>query len=125
MANRRSTRQRQATFHFGKSLVLFQYILSLFEVNSLGDLCEGMKVFQLEGLDEDNVSRFHNHLVNKLFERQALPNDMLLEYDQNIVSHTLRISRRREGFRWKYFQYMALLFTEIYLDKYFQSSENI
>ncbi|MBE7447234.1 MAG: DEAD/DEAH box helicase family protein [Planctomycetia bacterium] len=48
---------------------------------------------------------------------------MLLEYDQNIVSHTLRISRRREGFRWKYFQYMALLFTEIYLDKYFQNPQ--
>ena len=124
MAKRRQNRQRQATFNFGKSLVLFQYILSLFEAGSLGDLCEGMKASQLEGFDEDNVSRFHNHLVNRLFERQALPHDILLQYDQNIVSHTLRISRRREGFRWKYFQYMALLFTEIYLDKYFQSSDN-
>ncbi|MDR4507884.1 MAG: DEAD/DEAH box helicase family protein [Candidatus Brocadiaceae bacterium] len=124
MAKKQRKRQRQAVFRFGKSLVLFQYILNLFEAGALGDLCEGMKASQLEGFDEDNVSRFHNHLVNKLFERQALPNDMLLQYDQNIVSHTLRISRKREGFRWKYFQYMALLFTEIYLDKYFQSSEN-
>jgi len=123
MAKKRQNRKRQITFNFGKSLVLFQYIMSLFEANSLGDLCEGMKAPQLEGFDEYNVSRFHNHLVNELFERQALPNDMLLEYDQNIASHTLRISGRREGFRWKYFQYMALLFTEIYLDKYFQNTE--
>lgn len=123
MAKRRQNKQKQATFNFGKSLVLFQYILSLFEVQSLDDLCEGMKSSLLEGVDEDNISRFHNHLVNKLFERQALPNDMLLEYDQNIVSHTLHISQKRNGLRWKYFQYMALLFTEIYLDKYFQNSQ--
>lgn len=124
MAKKQLNRQRQADFRFEKSLVLFQYILSLFEAGSLGDLCEGMKASPLEGFDVDNVSRFHNHLVNKLFERRSLPDDMLLEYDQNIVGHTLRISIKREGFRWKYFQYMALLFTEIYLDKYFQSSEN-
>ncbi|MGQ3685946.1 MAG: DEAD/DEAH box helicase family protein [Candidatus Loosdrechtia sp.] len=124
MVKRRQNRQKQANFKFEKSLVLFQYILSLFEVQSLDDLCEGMKESHLEGFDEGNVSRFHNHLVNKIYERHAMPDDLLLRYDQNIVSHTLYISQKRNGLRWKYFQYMALLFTEIYLDKYFQDADN-
>jgi hypothetical protein len=125
MAKRQQKKRKQADFKFGKSLVLYQYILSLFEKNSLDDLCEGMKASHLEGVDENNISHFHTHLTNQLFERTALSNDLLLQYDQNIVSHTLQICDKRDGFRWKYFQYMALLFCEIYLDRYFQSPESL
>ncbi|MDR4504910.1 MAG: DEAD/DEAH box helicase family protein [Candidatus Scalindua sp.] len=125
MAKRQQNRRRQADFKFGKSLVLFQYILFLFEVESLDNLCDGMKAQHLEGVDENNVSHFHTHLTNQLFERKALPDDLLLQFDQNIVSHTLRICSKREGFRWKYFQYMALLFCEIYLDRYFRNPQNL
>ena len=50
---------------------------------------------------------------------------MLLEYDQNIVTHTQRLNERRitrgeDPIVWKYFQYLTLLFTEIYLDRYFR-----
>lgn len=125
MAKKQQNRRRPADFKFGKSLVLFQYILSLFETESLDDLCDGMKAPHLEGVDENNVSYFHTHLAISRFERKAMPNDILLEYDQNIVSHTLRICGKREGFRWKYFQYISLLFCEIYLDKYFKSPQNL
>ncbi len=125
MAKRKLNRRRQAEFMFSKSLVLFQYIISLFEKPSLEELCDGMKVPNLEGVDDNNISYFHTHLINQLFERNALPDDLLLQYDQNIVSHTLRICGRREGLRWKYFQYMSLLFCEIYLDRYFQSPQNL
>jgi len=47
---------------------------------------------------------------------------LLLTYDQNIVRHTQAISARRsEPIRWKYFQYLGLLFTEIYLDRFFSN----
>ena len=44
--------------------------------------------------------------------------------DQNIVTHTMRLNERRiargeDPIVWKYFQYLTLLFTEIYLDRYF------
>lgn len=47
------------------------------------------------------------------------------EYDTNIVSHTKRLNEQRllhgeEPVVWKYFQYLALLFTEVYLDRYFR-----
>ena len=50
---------------------------------------------------------------------------MLLEHDQAIVAVTARLNEPRivRGERpiaWKYFQYLALLFTEIYLDRWFR-----
>jgi hypothetical protein len=51
---------------------------------------------------------------------------LLLAYDQNIVRHTQAISARRsEPLRWKYFQYLGLLFTEIYLDRYFRDADQL
>lgn len=50
---------------------------------------------------------------------------MLLGYDQEITAVTRRLNEKRithgePPIGWKYFQYLALLFTEIYLDRYFQ-----
>ena len=42
------------------------------------------------------------------------------EYDRHIVKYTKEINEHRtEKIVWKYYQYLALLFTEIYLDRYF------
>ena len=83
-----------------------------------------------EGLDENNIHRFHTALVNQVEPLEALPNDLLLEYDQNIVRHTQRLNERRlacgeEPIVWKYFQYLTLLFTEIYLDRYFHDPDSL
>ena len=117
--------KKKNSFTFENSLVLFQYILSLFGFKSLDALCERMKSEQLEGLDENNISRFHIHLTNVLFDFPGLSKEQLLAYDHNIVSHTLRINQKRPDIRWKYFQYIALLFTEIYLDKYFSNKKKL
>ena len=102
------------------SLVLNKYILFLFGVTDLEALSKDLKDSSLEGYDENNVSRFHHALMAKLYHNDYLTKELLLQYDQNIFSHTQNISdKRHEPIRWKYFQYMALLFTEIYLDKYF------
>jgi len=62
-------------------------------------------------------------------KRPDLPDDLLLAYDQNIVRHWKRITERRNHagpFLYpKYFQYLALLFTEIYLDRYFRDLERL
>ena len=78
-----------------------------------------------EGLDENNIHHFHHALTAQLFNLTQLPTELLLEYDQNIVRHTQRLNERRitrgeEPIVWKYFQYLTLLFTEIYLDRYFR-----
>ncbi|HOG91875.1 MAG TPA: DEAD/DEAH box helicase family protein, partial [Smithella sp.] len=117
----RTTRQ----FRFDESLALFQYMLSLFGCTSLDSLCEGMKDETWEGWDEQNISRYYYFLTTRLFEYPGITKEQLLRYDQNITSQTMAISGRRGAFRWKYFQYMALLFSEIYLDKYFNDPQGL
>jgi hypothetical protein len=102
------------------SLVLNKYILNLFGVTDLEALSKDLKDSSLEGYDENNVSRFHHELVVRFYSNANLPKELLAQYDQNIYSHTQAISEKRDKpIKWKYFQYLALLFTEIYLDKYF------
>jgi Type III restriction enzyme, res subunit len=110
---------------FAYKLVLNQWLLSLFNVTHFGDLAEHLRNEALEGLDENNVHHFHHALTAQLFNLTQLPTELLLEYDQNIVTHTQRLNERRitrgeEPIVWKYFQYLTLLFTEIYLDRYFR-----
>jgi Type III restriction enzyme, res subunit len=110
---------------FAYKLVLNQWLLSLFNVKRFEDLAEHLRNEALEGLDENNVHHFHHALTAQLFNLTHLPTELLLEYDQNIVKHTQRLNERRitrgeEPIVWKYFQYLTLLFTEIYLDRYFR-----
>src|ERR1700678_184533 len=100
-------------------LVLNQWLLSLFNVQRFEQLAEHLRNEKLEGLDENNVHHFHHALTAQLFNLTQLPTELLLEYDQNIVGHTLRLNDRRitrgeDPITWKYFQYLTLLFTEIY-----------
>ncbi len=140
--NRRQNNNRPQ-IPFAYKLVLNQWLFGLFGLSSTGGfytwngrrlpLLEAFKQkFQFtessaEGLDENNIHRFYTALINQTEELEALPNDLLLEYDQNIVRHTIRLNewrliRGEEPIKWKYFQYLSLLFTEIYLDRYFRDS---
>lgn len=110
---------------FAYKLVLNQWLLSLFNVKRFEELAEHLRNEALEGLDENNVHHFHHAVTAQLFNLTQLPTELLLEYDQNIVKHTQRLNERRitrgeEPIVWKYFQYLTLLFTEIYLDRYFR-----
>lgn len=106
-----------------QALLLNQYILHQFGVKDLEALSENLRDAAYEGYDENHVSHFHRQLVQRFYANANLPESLLFEYDQNIVSHTLRISQsRQQPVRWKYFQYVALLFTEIFLDRYFRDA---
>ena len=124
MARRRTKRPR---LPFAHKLVLHQWLLSLFGVERFDQLAEHLRDEKLEGRDENNVHHFHHALCLHLpvEGRPELPDELLLEYDQAVVRVTGRLNERRitRGERpiaWKYFQYLALLFTEIYLDRYFR-----
>src|SRR5437764_1168662 len=129
---RRTNNIRQAPkpLKFYQRLVLNQWMLTLFGVNRFEELSEDLKGPHLEGLDENNVSKFHHALKLRLFESEELPHDLLLAYDQNIVRHWKHITDRRNATEkrtlWpKYFQYLTLLFAEIYLDRYFRDGEKL
>lgn len=127
MAKRNSTRSGAPTLFpeavplkFDQRLVLNQWMLSLFDKKSFQQLAEPFKLADLEGLNEDNNHKFLG-VFRALWALEELPNDVLLAYDQNIVKHTLRLNERRaDPIRWKYFQWLTLLFTEVYLDRFFR-----
>lgn len=115
---------------FVQKLVLNRWLLSLFNVKRFEDLAEHLRNEKLEGLDENNVHHFHHALTTQLFNLTKLTTELLLEYDQNIVAVTQRLNERRlvRGetlIVWKYFQYLTLLFTEIYLDRYFRDPQGL
>ena len=127
-ASKAVPKRKKPVTPFAYKLVLNQWLLSLFDAKRFEDLAEPLRSEALEGLDENNVHRFHHALTAQLFNLTQLPTDLLLEYDQNIVKHTQRLNERRltrgdEPLVWKYFQYLALLFTEIYLDRYFRDPQ--
>ncbi len=108
---------------FNDKLVLNSYLLSLFAVDTLQDLAKELKDSRLEELDTNDNSLFYHSLKDKLIStNKTISDDKLLQYDENIVRHTKSMGR---DIRWKYFQYLSLLFVEIYLDKYFENKEQL
>lgn len=116
-----------ANFH--ETLVLNKYLLSLFGIDAIGKKIvgkNGVELFQElkysinEGYTADGNTHYLQILFNHQYPTEHLRREMLQAYDENIVRFTKEISEgRQELIQWKYFQYLSLLFTEIYLDKYF------
>lgn len=62
----------------------------------------------------------HSHFLGVLEGRAGLPIGVaeLRRLDLNVMAHEETLSRRRPGFRLLYFQYLAALFTEIFLTRF-------
>jgi len=118
-------RTRNTQIKLSKSLVLNRWVLSQFGVDALESLADAeFRRSVYEGLDADNKTHFHNYLLGREHTLQGVSKSQLIAWDQNIVSHTLAISEKRDApINWKYFQYLTLLFTELYLERYFGNKE--
>ncbi len=75
---------------------------------------------------------FHDFIMCFGLDRSSEKNcqwTMILGHHQNIVRHWQQITEKRtreyDQFFPKYFQYLALLFTEIYLDRYFRDTNEL
>jgi hypothetical protein len=108
-----------------EALVLHKYILNLFGCKDLEAMSQDLKDPALEGIDDEGVSRLYYALQAHMYNYK-ISEEELFEYDQNIVRHTRTINeRRKEKIQWKYYQYLALLFTEVYLDRYFTDRQQL
>lgn len=109
---------------FHKQLVLNRWMYRFFKGGSLQIVKERLGDDRHEGIDEDGQTLFFHELTRNLFDVDRISSEDLLRYDLNIVGHWQEITRKRNRLeetemRMKYFQYLSLLFTEIYLDWYF------
>ena len=121
----RQRRQTNQPARLQEALVLHKYILNLFGCKDLEALSRDLKDPALEGVDDEGVSRLYYALKQHQYDIY-IPQEKLFEYDQNIVRHTNEINERRpEKIQWKYYQYLSLLFTEVYLDRFFANQEQL
>lgn len=122
-----------ANFH--DKIVLNKYLLSLFGIDAIGskivsksgtEIFKELKLSNSEGYTEEGNTRYLEQLRSHLYLSEHLTDVMLQQYDENIVRYTHQISEGREELIvWKYFQYLSLLFTEIYLDKFFSNRKQL
>ncbi|MBW9220670.1 DEAD/DEAH box helicase family protein [Methanothermococcus sp. SCGC AD-155-M21] len=103
-----------------KHMVLNKYFLSFFGFNDFKELGEKLKDTQ-EGYDNLGRSYFIDTLIGLKPEWENL----LLRYDYAIKEYVKKLEKNRSqiDFKLKYFQYLAVLFTEIFLDKYYNDRQ--
>lgn len=124
----KKTTGKKRSFH--QELVLNRWILRFFNVENLGGLKQRLGDDRFEGIDEDGQTKFFHELSRGLFDPNLVPATDLRRYDLNVVAHWQAITAQRnirEGheLQMKYFQYLSLLFTELYLDWYFNRRQQL
>jgi hypothetical protein len=106
-------------FSLEDHLLLAQFIANKIGIHKVSDIKQFSDVN--EGFREDGRSYMYYALISK--RGNNIPEGKLRQYDDNIRKYFQKLRRNRESdvTSLKYFQYLALLFCEIYLDTYFQN----
>lgn len=130
--------RRKKQLPFADKLVLNQWILDLLGIDPLAEHSHNgkrVRPFVMlttilrdcpEGLDDDSLHRFYHTLKAHWQPTAKLSLDALLQYEENIVAHTAWLNAGREqAIEWKYYQWLSLLFAEIYLHQYFSDRHSL
>ena len=124
---------KNAKFHFDQHLILNRWLFSLFHKTSLNEFKSLLESVENDDhIASDGQSHFYHRLSNELFFEHNNPLNLaeLAAYDLRLVHYWQKITEKRNRtsghiLRPKYFQYLSLLFTEIYLDWYFNKKAEL
>jgi hypothetical protein len=105
-----------------RSLVLNRYFHGLLGASGLEDL-KALLARLEEGPAADGQSHYYAALAG--VRGLQVPAERLREYDARIVAYERRLAQRRAGFVLKYFQYLSLLYTEMFLDRLTEAPEDL
>jgi Type III restriction enzyme, res subunit len=118
--------------HFADQLVLARWALQQLGVEDFDRLSTILRAPELEGWASDGGTHFVHQLIARLpkySSGRALSDDQLRTYDSNIVAHWKHITRKRNllgpTLYPLYFQYLSLLVTEFYLERYFHNRADL
>jgi hypothetical protein len=145
MAKTRAKKGSKQSLPFRHHLVLNQWLFKLFGFDSeSGQYSVGERDaptleafrdrFQLMGETTGRNAEGVHLLLHRIREHLTvdalLSDEQLLEYDRRIKSVTdiinsARLAAAEEPIEWKYFQYLTLLFTEVYLDYLFTKPDEL
>ena len=103
-------------------LILFRFFCNLFGAEKTEDFQAALRD-TAEGYDaEDGHSNFLEVIRRR--KNVTVPQDKLDQYDDNIRGYLAQINAgRSDTITLKYFQYLPLLFAEIYLERYFNDKD--
>ncbi|MFN3742894.1 MAG: DEAD/DEAH box helicase family protein [Anaerolineales bacterium] len=105
-------------------LVLLAWLNSLFGYKSNRAMLEDCKTVA-EGFGADGRSFLYHHLIAR-GSQVKIPAEDLARYDENIRLHLEKINRgRTEKITLRYFQHLAALYTEIFLDRLFNAKAQL
>jgi len=105
-------------------LALLSWLNGLLGYKSNHDLLKDTKEVA-EGFDATGHSFLYHHLLGR-GSQVKVPTDDLARYDENIRAHLAAINQNRPvPITLRYFQYLAALYTEIFLDRYFNAQQQM
>lgn len=118
------------TTKFADKLVLAGWAFKQLGVRDFEQLSKMLRSPELEGWADDGGTRFVRALAAQLpalgEKGRCVSDEMLRDFDGNIVGHWkhITVNRNLQGPTLYpiYFQYLGLLYTEIYLDRYFRDA---
>jgi hypothetical protein len=116
------------TTHFADQLMLAPGAVQHRGVAAVDRLSDILRAPEFEGWASDGGTHFVHQLIARLpkyGQGRTLSDDQLQTYDSNIIAHWKHITRKRNllgpTLYPLYFQYLSLLLTELYLDRYFHN----
>ena len=110
--------QRARNSNLEHRLILLSWLNDQFGYEHNRDLLTDMKD-SAEGFDAEGCSYIYHRLVAR-GDAVKISLDDLRRYDENISQHLHAMNARRfEPIMLRYFQYLAVLYTEVFLDRYF------
>ena len=96
-----------------RQLVLNRFLQSLFRAESLEDIKT-----RLQNVPEGFAGDGHSHFFHALEMVWKGDVQTLAEYDARVLEHQARLAHHRgSSFSFRYFQYLALVYSEVYLDR--------
>lgn len=111
-------------FKLEHGLVLLAWFNNLLGYSKNHDLLKNTRDVS-EGFDAFGQSYILNHLKSRS-DKIKIPLDDLERYDSNIFSHLEKINASRiKPVVFRYYQHLALLYTEIFLDWYFNNRKEM
>ena len=114
--------QRARNSNLEQRLILLSWLNDLFGYEHNRDLLADIKD-SAEGFDAEGCSYIYHRLIAR-GDAVKISSDDLRRYDENICQHLHAMNARRsEPIVLRYFQYLAVLYTEVFLDRYFNRRE--
>ena len=100
-------------------LVLLSWLNDRLGYNNNRELLADIKQAD-EGYDANGHSHIYTRITSRTGQLKEISKDDLERYDNNIHKHLTKMNaKRRQPITLRYFQYLAALYTEIFLDWYF------